>query len=58
MGTYAAAKAWFLAKRLEMLTRRFGRMPKLAWHDMHVTVDNVSHETRVDGLAVFDDASG
>lgn len=45
----AAAEAWFNADRLAMLTEKFGAAPTLTWYDTHVTVDNVKHETRVDG---------
>ena len=48
----AAAEAWFTAERVEILTENFGAKPTLTWYDTHVTVDNLTHETRVNGLAV------
>jgi hypothetical protein len=44
-----AAEAWFTPERVEELTNRFGARPRLTWYDTHVTVDNIKHETRVDG---------
>ena len=48
----AAAEAWYTDELLEQLTEKFGARPTLTWYDNHVVVDNVRHETRVDGLAV------
>lgn len=48
----AAAEAWFTEARIEDLTQRFGARPRLTWYDTHVTVDNLAHETRVDGKAL------
>ncbi|UPY39277.1 YdhR family protein [Sediminicoccus sp. KRV36] len=45
----AAAQAWFTEERMAQLTERFGARPRLTWYDTHVTVDNVSGETRVNG---------
>jgi len=50
----AAAEAWFTAERVETLTEKFGAKPTLTWYDTHVTVDNLTHETRVNGLAADD----
>ena len=50
----AAAEAWFTVERLEILTEKFGAKPTLTWYDTHVTVDNSTHETRVNGLTVDD----
>ena len=50
----AAAEAWFTVERLEILTEKFGARTTLTWYDTQVTVDNVSHETRVNGLTVED----
>ena len=50
----AAAEAWFTAKRVEILTKKFSAKPTLTWYDTHVTVDNLANETRVNGLAVDD----
>jgi hypothetical protein len=47
----AAAEAWFTPERVQMLTERFGAAPTLTWYDTHVTVDNLKHETRVNGVA-------
>jgi hypothetical protein len=47
-----AAEAWFTDARIEELTQRFGARPRLTWYDTHVTVDNLTHETRVDGKAL------
>ena len=49
-----AAEAWFTAERVKILTEKFGAKPTLTWYDTHVTVDNLTHETRVNGLAVED----
>ena len=49
-----AAEAWFTVERLELLTEKFGAKPTLTWYDTHVTVDNLTHETRVNGLTVDD----
>ena len=46
----AAAEAWFTETRIAELTARFGVRPRLTWYDTHVTVDNVSGETRVNGV--------
>ena len=48
----AAAEAWFTEARMADLTERFGVRPRLTWYDTHVTVDNLKHETRVDGRAL------
>jgi hypothetical protein len=48
----AAAEAWFTEARIAELTERFGVRPRLTWYDTHVTVDNVSGETRVNGVPV------
>ena len=48
----AAAEAWFTDERVAMLTERFGVEPRLTWYDTHVTVDNLKHETRVNGVPV------
>ena len=45
----AAAEAWFTDARIAELTERFGARPRLTWYDTHVTVDNLKHETRVNG---------
>ena len=50
----AAAESWFTVERLEILAEKFGANPTLTWYDTHVTVDNVTHETRVNGLTVDD----
>ncbi len=47
-----AAEAWFTEARVNELTQRFGARPRLTWYDTHVTVDNVNHETRVNGAPV------
>jgi hypothetical protein len=48
----AAAEAWFTDAKLKELTERFGARPRLTWYDTHVTVDNLKHETRVNGKAL------
>ena len=48
----AAAEAWFTEAKLKELTERFGAKPRLTWYDTHVTVDNLTHETRVNGKAL------
>ena len=48
----AAAEAWFTEARLEELTKRFGSRPRLTWYDTHVTVDNLKHETMVNGESI------
>jgi hypothetical protein len=50
----AAAEAWFTDVRIAELTERFGVRPRLTWYDTHVTVDNLAHETRVNGKALAD----
>ncbi len=50
----AAAEAWFTAERVEILTQKFGVKPALTWYDSYVTVDNLTNETRVNGLATHD----
>ena len=50
----AAAEAWFTQARIAELTERFGARPRLTWYDTHVTVDNLAHETRVNGKALAD----
>ena len=50
----AAAEAWFTEERLVELTNRFGARPRLTWYDTHVTVDNLTGETRVNGKALVD----
>ncbi|MGY3494335.1 monooxygenase [Bradyrhizobium sp. USDA 4502] len=45
-----AAEEWFTEARLAELTERFGVRPRLTWYDTHVTVDNLSGETRVNGV--------
>jgi hypothetical protein len=50
------AEAWFTEARIEELTKRFGVRPRLTWYDTHVTVDNLQHETRVNGRALVDAA--
>jgi hypothetical protein len=47
-----SAQAWFTEARIAELTERFGVRPRLTWYDTHVTVDNVSSETRVNGKAI------
>ena len=47
-----AAEAWFTEAKLAELTERFGARPRLTWYDTHVTVDNLKHETRVNGKAL------
>jgi hypothetical protein len=47
-----AAEAWFTEARIAELTERFGVRPRLTWYDTHVTVDNLRHETRVNGTAL------
>ena len=37
-----------------MLTEKFGAKPSLTWYDTHVTVDNLTQETRINGLTVQD----
>ncbi len=49
-----SAEAWFTPARIEDLTQRFGVRPRLTWYDTHVTVDNLTSETRVDGKALAD----
>ena len=49
-----AAEAWFTVERVEMLTEKFGAKPSLTWYDTHVTVDNLTQETRINGLAAED----
>lgn len=46
------AEAWYTEERLADLTSRFGVRPRLTWYDTHVTVDNLRHETRVNGKAL------
>ncbi len=46
------AEAWYTEERLAELTSRFGVRPRLTWYDTHVTVDNLRHETRVNGKAL------
>ena len=53
-GNRAAAKALFTVERVEILTERFSAKPTLTCYDTHVTVDNLTNETRVNGLAVND----
>ena len=48
----AAAEAWFTDAKPKELTERFGAKPRLTWYDTHVTVDNLKHETRVNGKAL------
>lgn len=48
----AAAEAWFTEEWIGELTTRFGARPRLTWYDTHVTVDNLKHETRVDGTVM------
>jgi hypothetical protein len=50
----AAAEAWFTEDRMADLTKRFGVRPRLTWYDTHVTVDNLKHETCVNGKALAD----
>jgi hypothetical protein len=52
----ASAEAWFTQARIAELTERFGARPRLTWYDTHVTVDNLAHETRVNGKALADAA--
>jgi hypothetical protein len=47
-----SAEAWFTEERVAELTRRFGVRPRLTWYDTHVTVDNLKHETRINGKAI------
>ena len=47
-----SAQAWFTEARLAELTERFGVRPRLTWYDTHVTVDNLTGETRVNGRAI------
>lgn len=49
-----AAEAWYTEARIEELTQRFGVRPRLTWYDTFVTVDNLAHETRVNGKALSD----
>ena len=37
-----------------MLTEKFGAKPSFIWYDTHVTVDNLTQETRINGLTVQD----
>lgn len=46
----AAAEAWFTPAWIDELTKRVGVAPRITWYDTHVTVDNVLHETRVNGV--------
>lgn len=48
----ASAEAWFTEARIAELTERFGARPRLTWYDTHVTVDNLTDETRVNGKAL------
>jgi hypothetical protein len=50
----AAAEAWFTDAKMKELTERFGARPRLTWYDTHVTVDNLKHETRVNGKALVE----
>ena len=50
----AAAETWFTEARVAELTERFGARPRLTWYDTHVTVDNLSRETRINGKALAD----
>ena len=47
-----SAEAWFTEARIAQLTERFGARPKLTWYDTHVTVDNLTAETRVNGKSL------
>lgn len=47
-----SAEAWFTEERVADLTKRFGVRPHLTWYDTHVTVDNLSGETRVNGSSI------
>ena len=47
-----SAEAWFTAERIAELTERFGARPRLTWYDTHVTVDNLTGETRVNGKSL------
>lgn len=51
-----ATEAWFTEARIQELTKRFGVRPHLTWYDTHVTVDNSTHETRVNGKAAAETA--
>ena len=49
-----SAEAWFTDERIAELTKRFGARPRLTWYDTHVTVDNLTDETRVNGKPLVD----
>ncbi|WFU52798.1 monooxygenase [Bradyrhizobium pachyrhizi] len=48
-----AAEAWFTEAKIAELTERFGARPRLTWYDTHVTVDNLTGETRVNQTALI-----
>lgn len=50
----ASAQAWFTEDRIAELTKRFGVRPRLTWYDTHVTVDNRTSETQVNGRALVE----
>ena len=47
-----AAEAWYTEALMADLTQRFGVRPRLTWYDTHVSVDNLTNETRVNGKAL------
>ena len=50
----AAVESWFTAERVEILTENFVVKSTLTWYDTTVTVDNLTHQTRIDGFAADD----
>jgi len=46
-----AADAWYNEGWAEMMERRFGAKPTLAYYDNYVVLDNIKAELRVDGVA-------
>ena len=48
----AAAEAWFTEDKLKEYTQIFGARPTLTWYDAHLTVDNLTGQTRVNGQPI------